>query len=338
MANKKKLVLSIDGGGIRGIIPGQFIVKMEEAFNIKVAEEFDLFAGTSTGGILTCAYLLPNGEASAGPKYTSEQVVNLYLENGDKIFDIPFFHKIRSVGGVLDEKYPSDGIEGILNTYFGDAWLKDLLKPTVITSYDIVRRKGHFFKQQKSVENAAHNFKVKDAARATSAAPTYFECAKIFNELGGGNEDNEFALIDGGVFVNNPALAAYAEGRNILKNDDDSACTAKDMKILSLGTGFTRKEYKYDKAKNWGMAEWVQPIIDIMMSGGAEVADYQLKAIYDSVDEPKQYMRANIDLKKFDSVDPDMDNASKENMDELKAVGDNMFEENRDQLEAWLEL
>ncbi len=337
MASKKKLVLSIDGGGIRGIIPGQFIVKMEETFNLKVAEVFDLFAGTSTGGILTCAYLLPGG-ASGDPKYNSEQVVDLYLKNGDKIFDIPFFHKIRTAGGVLDEKYPSAGIEGVLNTYFGEAWLKDLLKPTVITSYDIVRRKGHFFKQQKAIENEDYNFKVKDVARSTSAAPTYFECAKIYNELGGNSEDNEFALIDGGVFVNNPALAAYAEGRNILKNEDGSDCTAKDMKILSLGTGFTRKEYTYDKAKNWGMAQWVQPIIDIMMSGGAEVADYQLKAIYDSVDERDQYLRANIDLKDHESVDPDMDNASPENMENLKEVGNIMFETYRDQIEAWLAL
>ena len=336
MASKKRLILSIDGGGIRGIIPGQFIVKMEEAFKINVAEEFDLCAGTSTGGILTCAYLFPNG--SSGPKYTSEEVVDLYLKNGDKIFDIPFFHKIRSLGGVSDEKYPSDGIEGILNTYFGDIWLKDLLKPTVITSYDILRRKGHFFKQQKAVNSPDYNFKVKDVARATSAAPTYFECAKITNELGGSAEENKFPLIDGGVFVNNPALAAYAEGRNILKNDDDSDCTAKDMKILSLGTGFTRKPYHYDKAKNWGMAQWVQPVIDVMMSGGAEVADYQLKAIYDSVDEPEQYLRANIDLKDYGSVDPDIDNATQENMEQLQEVGNAMFESHRDQLERWLEL
>lgn len=334
MANKKRMILSIDGGGIRGIIPGQFIVNMEEKLNVDIVQEFDLFAGTSTGGILSCAYLYPgDGRNKNSPRYSVQEVLNLYLDYGDEIFDVPFFHKVRSMGGVLDEKYPSDGIEDVLDQFFKDGWLEDLLKPTVITSYDIRRRKGHFFKQQKAKVDSDHNFKVKDVARSTSAAPTYFECAKVTSAA-----DNDYPLIDGGVFVNNPALVAYAEARNILKNEDGSPCTAKDLKILSLGTGFTRKRYHYSKAKDWGMAEWVQPIIDIMMSGGAEVADYQLKSIFDSIDTPKQYLRANIDLKKYKFVDSEMDNASPENMDKLKELGDIMYKEYEPELNAWLAL
>ncbi|WP_421763544.1 patatin-like phospholipase family protein [Ekhidna sp.] len=330
MAELKK-ILSIDGGGIRGIIPGQIIVEIEKSFGVKVANDFDLVAGTSTGGILACAFLLEHPNQPETPKFTSEEVVGLYFERGDKIFDVPFFQKIRTVGGILDEKYPADGIEDALQDYFGDVWLKDLLRPCIITSYDIINRKGHFFGQHKAREDPDFNFRVKDVARATSAAPTYFECEQIMSEKGGA-----FTLIDGGVFVNNPALVAYAEGRNIFKVEKEEA-TAKDMKILSIGTGYTRKPYAYKKAKNWGMAEWVQPVIDIMMSGASEVAHYQLKKIYGTIDNPDQYLRIDGDLKSTE-IDPDMDCATQENMTHLKEFGKKLFDNNKDAIEQWLAL
>lgn len=327
-----KRILSIDGGGIRGIIPGQLLVEIEKAFNIKIWDHFDMIAGTSTGGILTCAYLCPDNKNPNKPKFTSEEVVGLYFERGDEIFDIPVFHKIKTLGGIIDEKYPEDGIEDALQDYFGDIWLKDLLKPCLVTAYDISRRKGHFFGQHKAKTGKEFNFKVKDVARSTSAAPTYFECAQVLSE-----EGSKYPLIDGGVFVNNPALTAYAEGRTIFKRPNGDEATAKDMKILSIGTGYTRKRYNYSKAKNFGMAEWVQPIIDIMMSGSAEVAHYQLDKIYGTVDNPDQYLRIDGDLKPT-PVDPEMDNASYENMQRLKAFGIQLFEANKDAIKKWLDL
>ncbi len=328
MAELKK-VLSIDGGGIRGIIPGQILVEIEREFNIKVWDHFDLIAGTSTGGILACAYLCPSDGDPKKPKFTSKEVVGLYHEKGDEIFDIPMFHKIRTLGGLRDEKYPEDGLEDALDEYFGDTWLKNLLKPCLITSYDITNRKGHFFGQHKAKKDKASNFLVKDAARSTSAAPTYFECAQVRNELG-----KPFTLVDGGVFVNNPALTAYAEGRNIFKVGGAEA-TAKDMKILSLGTGYSRKRYNYSQAKNYGMAQWVQPVIDIMMSGAAEVAHYQLDKIYKTTPNHKQYLRIDGDLK-FTDIDPDMDCATRENMNRLKVFGEKLFEKNKKSIEDWL--
>jgi patatin-like phospholipase/acyl hydrolase len=326
-----KKILSLDGGGIRGIIPGQVLVRVEQEFEVKIGTDFDLIAGTSTGGILACAYLCPSDNDPQIPKFSAEEVVGLYFKRGDEIFDIPTFHKIKTLGGIIDEKYPEDGIEDALKEYFGDTWLKDLLKPCIITSYDIRERKGHFFGQHKA-SDPDFNFKVKDVCRATSAAPTYFECAKILSE-----SNQDFPLIDGGVFVNNPALVAYAEGREILNNDDGGKATAKDMKILSIGTGHSRKKYNYSRAKNYGMAEWVQPIIDIMMSASADVAHYQLDKIYDTTSNPKQYLRITGDLKAA-GVDPEMDNAKPKNLKRLKEFGNQLFDDNRDKIQAWLEL
>jgi len=114
-------ILSIDGGGIRGIIPGQILVILEEKLKAKtgnpdarIADYFDLIAGTSTGGILTCAYLIP-GQDNSGeeirPKFSATQVVDLYLKRGGDIFSVSMGHKIRTAGGLLDEKYPAKQLE-----------------------------------------------------------------------------------------------------------------------------------------------------------------------------------------------------------------------------------
>jgi patatin-like phospholipase/acyl hydrolase len=121
-----------------------------------------------------------------------------------------------------------------------------LLKPCLISSYDIQRRQGHFFNQVDAIKKPGWDYFVKDIARATSAAPVYFECSNIESMTG-----INYPLIDGGVFVNNPALCAYAEVHHKYK------VPAKEMAILSLGTGFEDRSYDYNKARNWGMAGWV---------------------------------------------------------------------------------
>lgn len=314
---KEKLtrILSIDGGGIRGIIPGQLLVSLEKKLqeqtknrDARIADYFDLLAGTSTGGILACAHLCPDPKKPQRPKFDAQQVVSLYLERGDEIFHIPTFHKVRTLAGTSDEKYPATELEEALDDYFGNIKLSELLKPCLITAYDIKRRQGHFFTQHDAVKNKGWDYYVKGVARATSAAPTFFECSKVKSLT-----NITYPLIDGGVFVNNPALCAYAEVHNKFN------VTAKQMAILSLGTGYAKKSYDYNQAKDWGMIGWVKPLIDIMMSGVSEVVDYQLKQIYDAVEAPKQYLRINVELPI--GVNVDMDDASQQNLKALKELG-----------------
>lgn len=335
-SNKKLTrILSIDGGGIRGIIPGQILVILEEKLkaktgndNARIADYFDLIAGTSTGGILSCAYLAPDKETSGNelrPKFNATQVVDLYLKNGGAIFSEQFGHKLRTMGGVLDEKYSEVGLEKSLNEYFGDTKLSELLKPCLITSYDIKRRQGHFFTQHDAIKRKGWDYLVKDVARATSAAPTYFECSDIKSV-----SEVSYPLIDGGVFVNNPALCAFAEVYNEYKTAPEK------MAILSLGTGYSKKEYDYDKAKDWGMIQWVKPLIDIMMSGVAEVVDYQLRQIFQAVGAQGQYVRINTELPI--DVSPDMDDASPKNLAALKELGTYTAQNFDAQLDAFVEL
>ena len=334
MALKKIRILSIDGGGIRGIIPGQILVRIEELLGKRIAEHFDMIAGTSTGGILTCAFLFPNNQNRTKPKFTAQEVVDLYFKWGGEIFDIPFFHKIRTAGGLFDEKFPADGLEEALISYFEDKRLSELLKPTLITAYDIKNRKAVFFTQHDAKKDPSKDFLVRDVARATSAAPTYFECARIQSL---GNTRPYFPLIDGGVFANNPSLCAYAEARTIFPKPDkpDGKATAIDFAILSIGTGFAKKRYHFNDAKNWGMAEWIKPIIDIMMAGVSETVHYQLDQIFKSVNVPShQYLRIDGQMPK--SVDSDMDNADQENLEALKDFGNNLFEKHKSEIQQFL--
>src|SRR3954464_3159764 len=180
--NKPFRILSIDGGGIRGILPGQLLVELEKKLQLisqnpqaRIADYFDMIAGTSTGGILTCLYLYPDRKNPARPLFTAEEAVNLYLENGGGIFKES---SIR-MDGMRQEKYPVIAIETLLKKYFNDTRLSELLKPCLITSYNIYARATHFFTQHDAKENKAYDFYLYDVARGTSAAPTYFEPAGV---------------------------------------------------------------------------------------------------------------------------------------------------------------
>ncbi|MBN4081086.1 patatin-like phospholipase family protein [Caldithrix abyssi] len=123
-------ILSIDGGGIRGIIPGQILVEFEKKLkkysgndDARIADYFDLIAGTSTGGILACIYLFPGDGNPLKPKFSAKEAVNLYLERGDEIFDVSLWQKIRSAGGLTDEKYSANELEEALALSFTPQWL-----------------------------------------------------------------------------------------------------------------------------------------------------------------------------------------------------------------------
>jgi uncharacterized protein len=310
-------ILSIDGGGIRGIIPGQVLVALEAAIQKitgdntrRIADVFDLIAGTSTGGILTCLYLCPDGNNRS--RFSAADAVNLYLQNGDDIFDVSIFKQITSLGGIADEKYDADPLEQILKKYLGDTKLSELLKPCLITSYDINRRAAKFFNSNDvKEEGALRDFYVRDIARATSAAPTYFEPANISSFA-----NEVFPLIDGGVFANNPAMCAFVEA-----NSADPELEISDTLILSIGTGSADKPYHYSEAKNWGKLGWAIPVLDIIMSGVAETVDYQLKTLFKAAKCPHQYLRIDVDLTTTPSVDHRLDNASEENMRALEQIG-----------------
>ena len=315
-------ILSIDGGGIRGIIPGILLAEIEKRLIIKTNNEqsrlsdyFDLIAGTSTGGILTCVLICPDKDNR--PKYKAQEAVDLYFKNGKEIFSTSLWHKIKTADGVLDEKYPTDGIENSLNEYLGDVKLSQAIKPCLITSYDILNRRSVFFTSLDAKDEYT-DFYLRVVARSTSAAPTYFEVSDAHSMFGTG-----YPLIDGGVFANNPAMCALVEATK-LKPD----LKLSEFFILSLGTGIDKKKthsFTFEEAKNWGMARWIVPLIDILMSANSETVDYQLRKMFKNTGYTGGYIRFEPELI---SADPSMDNATQENMNALKQDAGQFIAEN----------
>ncbi|HVA98307.1 MAG TPA: patatin-like phospholipase family protein [Bacteroidia bacterium] len=334
--SKYTRILSIDGGGIRGILPGQILVALEKKIQEKaqnpsarLADYFDFIAGTSTGGILTCIYLCPDDNNR--PLFSAENAVNLYLQSGSGIFKSNLGKKIESFGGLRDEKYPAKTLEKLLLTYLRDIKLSQLLRPCIITSYDIFNRNTHFFTQHDAKAKPGYDYFLRDVARATSAAPTYFEPALIKSM-----SEVSYPLIDGGVFANNPALCAYAEVRQVFKNENTKkGITAKDMFMLSIGTGQVRKPYKYSKAKGWGSIGWVEPVLDIMMSGASDTVDFQLMQLFDAANVSENYIRI---VPEFGMASSDMDDVKPENLIALKEAGTAASEKNDDVLNKAVEM
>lgn len=342
--SKYTRILSIDGGGIRGIIPGQVLVTLEEKIkqrtgnpDAKIADYFDLIAGTSTGGILTCLYLCPDEKNPTRPRFSAKNAVDLYLARGGQIFSAPLLKRLQSLAGITDEKYPSKPLENLLFEYFQDLKMSQLLKPCLITAYDIEARKSRFFTQHDAIKDLDQNYFVKDVARATSAAPTYFQVANITSL-----SSKTYPYIDGGVFANNPTLCAYAEARTKLPRkptpEDSSAGnpTAKDMVVLSLGTGDIKESYTYSQAKDWGKIQWVNPIINIIMTGVAETVHFQLIQVFDTIRNPEQYLRINTVIPN-NSPMAEMDNVSAENLKELRKLANNTASDNSEKLDKFID-
>ncbi|MEO8765314.1 MAG: patatin-like phospholipase family protein [Ginsengibacter sp.] len=314
---KKIKILSIDGGGIRGIIPGVILTYLEKQLqaisqtDLKLGDYFDFIAGTSTGGILSCLYLTPGPNGKA--RYSANDAVALYLQEGHSIFTKGNFEKIIGLYSLFEPKYSSAHIEKYLLQYFGNIKLNELIKPCLITAYEIVQRNAILFTSSDAV-TPLRNFYVRDVARATSAAPTYFPPAHIKSDAG-----ETLSLIDGGVYANNPSLCAYAEARKI-KFKEINFPSAKNMLIISVGTGTVRKQYHYKNFKDAGEIKWLEPVIDILMSANSETVHYQLTKMYQTLEpiDTADYYRLEPSL--FEACS-EMDEVTSENLENLRQAG-----------------
>jgi patatin-like phospholipase/acyl hydrolase len=312
-------VLSIDGGGIRGIIPAMVLTEIETRTGKATSELFDLVAGTSTGGILALGLTKPGQDGA--PEYSAERLIELYETEGEKIFDRPVWHRLHSGWGLAEEKYPSKGIEEVAKRYFKDVYLAEALTEVLVTAYEIERRGPWFFKRRhaRDANREGDNFLMRDVARATSAAPTFFEPLQLT-----WGPHGERAFIDGGVHSNNPAMCAYVEARKIHPGEND-------FLVLSLGTGEPTRNMPYEEVKDWGLALWAQPILNVVFDGVADTVDYQLRELLPAEGDDRRYYRFQTVL---DIGKDDMDDASATNIQALKTKAQEIIDESDVALEA----
>lgn len=279
-----------------------------------VSQLFDIVSGTSTGGILALGLVRP--DSSGRPAYSAGDMAALYEREGARIFDRSFWHKLRSLGALGDQKYLSAGIDGVLQQYFGETRLSEALTSVLIPSYEIERRVPFFFKSEAARAKVTHDFPMWQVARATSAAPTYFEPARLESTHSG----DYWALIDGGVFANNPAACALVEARTQFPK-------ARDFLVCSIGTGILTRRIAYNDARNWGVARWAKPILDIVLDSASETVDYQCNQLLPG----DRYFRFQTSLEHGSER---MDETSPAHLRRLRLIGEKMIRDNAAALDA----
>jgi hypothetical protein len=254
-------ILSLDGGGIRGIISAILLERLEEAIPGFLAS-IDLFAGTSTGGILALG--LASGKSPT-------EIKDLYRHRGKNIFYDSFWDNVVDLGKLAGAQYSSQNLSGELQGVFGETTrLKDLRKKVVITTFNLDNKNPE---KRTWKPKIFHNFEGQDSdedqfvykvGAYTSAAPTYFPSIDGF--------------IDGGVFANNPSMVALAQTQD--RRCYPTPPKLEEIFLLSLGTGGTR-EFVEGGNLDWGYAQWIwkRRLVSLIMDGAIGVADYQCRQI-----------------------------------------------------------
>ncbi|MCP2033578.1 patatin-like phospholipase/acyl hydrolase [Planomicrobium sp. HSC-17F08] len=316
-----KKILSIDGGGIRGIIPARILADIERRTKKQTHELFDLIVGTSTGGIIALGLVKPDSNKTGSAKYGAQEISKLYEERGEDIFSPAKSNRWNEkVRVLLEQRYESEGIESVLKEFFRDTKLSASLKEVLVVCYEIEMRKPWIFKSKKAksseYEGLNHNAYMWEIARATSSAPTYFDPPKIKIE-------DEFSFVDGGLYANNPAMCAYVEAKTMFKEE-------KDFLIVSLGTGEQTRPIPHEEAINWGLIEWWPAILDIVFDGVSSTIDYQLAQLLPPRKGKQRYYRFQTRLI---DVNDNLDDVSPRNIEALKRIAKILVEQKSESIE-----
>ncbi|XVF61138.1 hypothetical protein PTKIN_Ptkin08bG0105400 [Pterospermum kingtungense] len=329
-------VLSIDGGGIRGIIPGVILAKLESQLqkldgdHVRIADYFDVIAGTSTGGLITAMLAAPN--ENGRPLLAAKDIVPFYLKNGPQIF--PQMSGVLAWAAKLSKaltgpRYDGKYLYKVIRDTLGNTTLHQTLTSVAIPTFDIKKLQPTIFSTYQVPINPDINALLSDICIGTSAAPTYFP-SYYFK-----NNEEEFNLIDGGIAANNPTLVAISEvTKQIMKeNPDFDSIDPLDYArflVISLGAGSNRLEKKYNAktASKWGVISWLYennntPIIDCYSEAGKDMVDYHNCVVFQALHSEDKYLRIDDDTLSGELASVDV--ATKENMENLVKVGDNLL-------------
>ena len=252
-------ILSLDGGGIRGVLTATLLQRLEEA-SPGFLSQVDLFAGTSTGGILALGL-------AAG--LTPTECRRLYVTEGGFIFFNSTARAVLELGNLGGPKYDNDNLRRALLDEFADVTLADLPRKVLISSFAVDNHpanpaawrtwKPKFFHNYPGPESDGAQ-RVVDVALRTSAAPTYFPMYQEF--------------VDGGVSANNPSMCALAQALNAPTGGQK----LDDIRLLSVGTG-QRSQYLTVRDVNWGVVEWAPHLVNLLMEGSNGLGDYQCRQV-----------------------------------------------------------
>lgn len=322
-------VLTIDGGGIRGLMSAQIISYIEEKLqektssDVKIGEYFDLIVGTSTGGILSCIYCFP--DKNGRPLYSSQDAVDLYLKNGGFIFSNNFWYKVKTFFGLSKSKYDGKNLNKMIKSYIGGGKISESTTNMMITSVDPISNELFLFKSHKAKTDMNRNFTFEDAAISTSAAPIYLPPHKIGDKV----------LVDGGMSINNPSMSGYVEAIKMFPE-------SKRVNILSIGTGTKINKFDYEDIKNWGIYGWLinigrdkgSPLVDLILNASSNGTEYLTEKLYD---KKLDGYHLRIDPIINENVEFSMDKADDKNLKEMSKSSRDTIEHYKKEIDEFIE-
>ncbi|MGK0389347.1 MAG: patatin-like phospholipase/acyl hydrolase [Maribacter sp.] len=334
---KTKKILSIDGGGSRGIIPAVILNNIFDDTGIYPTKIFDVFAGTSTGGIIALAL-------SIG--VPTSDLVDLYLFKSEQIFADSFWDNVLDVTHLFGAKYNNDNLKGIADNFFGNMTMEDIHKrhdgkkifmvPSFTLNPGKDQKKENF---RPVVYNSSYikfrHEKLTNIALRTSAAPTYLPIV-----------EKEF--IDGGVAINHPALSAlsFAVSKNessIPKYRFDApmkkglSWDIDTTKILSLGCGTSNNSFitsKLVSKGDWGLWQWRSHIANLMIESNVQCSEYYVRQLLPQ----NNYLRLQPDFsedKCFEELKDtplDLDVKDVDLLEKLREATNKYYELNKDEI------
>lgn len=338
-------VLTIDGGGVRGIIPATLLSFLESKLQeidgpaARISDYFDVIAGTSTGGLMTTMLVVP--DENNRPQYSANDIKEFYFYHAPKIFPqisrIAFLNKVANFfGEVVGPKYDGKYLRSITREILQNITLNQTLTDIIIPTFDIKRLQPMIFTTDDAKEFVWKNALLSDVCISTSAAPTFFP-PHYFETVDADGTYRSFDLIDGGVAANNPTQVAIT---HILKEiligkrkfSDIESIDSSRMLVLSLGTGIPKRSEKYDSrtASKWGLLNWVfdngsSPIFDIYSDASSDMVDIHVSTLFRSLNAEKNYLRIQEDNLVGDTSSVDI--ATDENMKALEDVGKKLLDE-----------
>ncbi|GMN29966.1 hypothetical protein TIFTF001_002637 [Ficus carica] len=333
-------VLSIDGGGIRGIIPGTLLAFLESKLqeldgpDARIADYFDMIAGTSTGGLVTAMLAAPNKDNR--PLYAAKEIVDFYLKESPKIFPQKSRNNFIAnlVGTVTGPKYDGKYLSSLVNGLLNDLTLKQTLTDVLIPTFDIKYLQPVIFSTNDAKESALSNARLSDICIGTSAAPTFLPAHSFTTSDKG--KSRTFDLIDGALAANNPTMLAISHiSKEITRKNSEftsmKPMDGKRMLVLSLGTGAAKQEMKYSaaKASKWGLINWIfdngsTPLIDIYSDSNSDIVDFHLSTLFQSQNSKENYLRIQNDALIGDEISVDM--STEKNLKRLVEIGKEMLE------------
>ncbi|CAM6069004.1 unnamed protein product [Sphagnum tenellum] len=340
-------ILSIDGGGVRGIIPATMLAELESCLqrldggDKRLVDYFDLVAGTSTGGLITAMITAPSKENPKRPLLSAAEVLKYYQNYSSTIFPQlrrPFgrlWKKLVALGG---PKYKARGFEHLLSKFFDDdLYLDSTLTSVLIPAFDIKLQQPVFFSSWKARRDPLLNAQLRHVCRATSAAPTYFPPVQfsVVDKTKEPPESREYHMIDGGIAVNNPTYVAITQAINEVQSGTLNTRRVDyggydDLLVLSLGTGQQIQSYDTNEVAKWGVFKWMAykgdaPLVDMVFNASADMVDYNLSIIFASEKSSRNYLRIQTDGLKGKLAS--LDNSSPKHLESLVKLSSDLLDE-----------